>query len=175
MSTDSPRSTAPDLPVSTTSFRDREGRCLRIATLGAGPCDDEREPLETMYDEYDTADRAQGLPPAEEDALAAWLDSVLEGANVLAWDDDRVVGHAGLYPVEADRHELVIFVAGDYQGARVGSELLSQLLAAHRERGGGTVQLSVEPGNEAAISLYQHFGFEIVDETVMELSMRRDV
>jgi ribosomal protein S18 acetylase RimI-like enzyme len=161
--------------VSTASFRDREGRCLRIATLGAGPCDDERAPLETMYDEYDTADRAQGLPPAEEDALAAWLDSVLEGSSVLAWDDDRVVGHAGLYPVEADRHELVIFVAGDYQGARVGTELLSQLLSAHRERGGGTVQLSVESGNQAAISLYQKFGFEIVDETVMEIGMHRDV
>lgn len=175
MSTDSSRFSVPDLPVSTESFRDREGRYLHVATFGAGPCDDERTALEGMYEAYETADRAQGLPPAKPKTLTNWLDRLLGGANVLAWDDDRAVGHAGLYPVDADRHELVIFVDGDYQGVGIGSRLLSELLDAHRKRGGETVMLSVEPTNEAAISLYQKFDFEIETETVMEIQMRRDV
>lgn len=175
MSTDTPRFSVPDLPVSTDSFRDREGRCLRVATFGAGPCDEERAPLEAMYEAYDTADRAQGLPPADPDSLEDWLDRLLEGANVIAWDEERAVGHAGLHPVAADRHELVIFIDSDYQGAGVGSELLSELLEAHRERGGGTVQLSVDPTNEAAINLYEKFDFEVETETALEIQMRREV
>lgn len=128
-----------------------------------------------MYEAYDTADRAQGLPPTESTALSSWLDRVLTGANVLAWHGDRVVGHAALYPVEADRHELVIFVDGDFQGAGVGSELLAVLLSAHRERGGGTVLLSVEPTNEAAVALYRKFGFEVGTATALDIEMERDV
>lgn len=175
MSTDTPRFSVPDLPVSTASFRDREGRQLRVATFGAGPREDERAALEAMYEAYDTADRAQGLPPVEEEALSNWLDRVLDGANVLTWDDDRVVGHAGLYPVDTDRYELIIFIDGEYQNAGIGSELLSNLLSAHRKRGGGTVQLSVEPTNRAAINLYQKFDFEVESETALELQMRRDL
>lgn len=175
MSTDSPRFSCPDLPVSTDSFRDREGRCIRVATLGAGLRDDEREALSEMYERFDTADRAQGLPPVEETALEEWLDRILEGASVLAWDDDRAVGHAGLYPLEADRHELVIFIDGAYQGAGIGSALLSNLLEAYAERGGGTVLLSVEPTNEAAITLYRKFGFAVETETALEIQMRREL
>lgn len=175
MSTDSSRFSVPDLPASTDSFRDREGRCLRVATFGAGPCDDERAAIEEMYEAYDTADRAQGLPPVKPEALTNWLDSVLTGANVLAWDDDRAVGHAGLYPVDAGRHELLIFIDSDYQGVGIGSQLLSELLDAHRERGGGTVVLSVEPTNDAAINLYRKFDFAVGAETALEIQMRRDV
>jgi ribosomal protein S18 acetylase RimI-like enzyme len=165
----------PDLPVSSTSFRDRDGRQLRIATLGAGPRTDERAALEAMYGAYDTADRAQGLPPVAPEALSRWLDRVLEGSNVLAWDDRRVVGHVGLYPVEAGYHELIIFIDSEYQGAGIGSELLSNLLSAHRERGGGVIKLSVEPTNRAAINLYQKFDFEVETETALEIQMRREI
>lgn len=128
-----------------------------------------------MYETYDTADRAQGLPPIEATALSRWLDRVLDGLSVLAWHDDRVVGHAGLSRVGVDRYELVIFVDGDYQGAGVGSSILSHLLDAHRERGGGTVALSVDPGNEAAIGLYRKFDFEVRSETALEIEMEREI
>lgn len=175
MSTDSTRFPVPDLPVSTDSFRDREDRCLHVATFGAGPCDDERAALDEMYETYETADRAQGLPPAKPETLRNWLDRLLEGANVLVWDDDRAVGHAGLYPVDEDHHELVIFVDSDYQGAGIGSQLLSELLEAHHQRGGGTVTLSVEPTNDAAINLYRNFDFEVETETALEIQMHRTV
>ena len=175
MSTDTPCFSVPDLPVSTTSFRDREGRRLCVATLGSGPRQDERAALERMYERYDTADRAQGLPPVESEALTNWLDHVLDGASVLAWDDNRVVGHAALYPVTPDRHELVIFVDSEYQGAGVGSKVLATLLEAHRERGGGTIQLSVEPTNEAAINLYRKYDFEVTSEAGLAIQMCRDI
>ncbi len=175
MSTDSPAVPITNLPVSTVSFCDRENRQLRVATFGAGPRDDERAALERMYETYETADRAQGLPPIAPEALSAWLDRVLGGANVLTWDERRAVGHVGLYPIEVDRHELIIFIDKEYQGAGIGSELLANLLSAYRERGGGTIQLSVEPTNRPAITLYQKFDFEVESETALEIQMRREV
>lgn len=175
MSTDSPTVPITDLPVSTASFCDHENRQLRVATLGAGPREDERAAVERMYETYNTADRAQGLPPIEPKALSKWLDRLLGGANVLTWDEDRVVGHVGLYPVEVDRHELIIFIDSEYQGAGIGSELLASLLSAHRERGGGTIQLSVEPTNRPAVNLYQKFDFEVESETALEIQMRREI
>lgn len=182
MPTESPCSAAAELPSSSSIVRDREGRRLRIATFGAGPQAEERSELEVMYETYDSTDRAQGLPPVNPDALDQWLEHVLSGLNVLVWDDDRVVGHAALHPdtERADEsaeptHELVIFVDAEYHGAAVGSMLLSELLALHERRDGGTVRLSVEPTNKAAIGLYRKFGFEVSERTAMELEMRREI
>lgn len=173
MFTDTP-SPLPDSPAPSDAVRDERERRIFLAEYGDGPCEGERQRLTAMYDDYDPADRAQGLPPLAAAARDRWLDTVAEGLNVLAWHEGRVAGHAALLADERGNYELVIFIDRIYRGAGVGSALLSALLIAHGERGGGRVCLSVEPANEAAIGLYRKFGFEVVGRTPMEVEMARE-
>jgi RimJ/RimL family protein N-acetyltransferase len=135
---------------------DAEGR--RIGLL-ADPAD--RASLVEMYDEFDPADRAQGLPPVGEERIREWLETILpEGENVVARHDGQVVGHGTLMPDDEGECELAVFVAADYQGAGIGTELVRTLLGHGACQGVDRVWLTVEPWNRAAISVYDSVGFE---------------
>lgn len=143
----------------------------------------ERRALKRMYDEFDPADRAQGIPPVRDDAIERWLDTVLGeddrdeiddtgSVNAVAWSDGEAVGHATLVEDEGkDAHELAIFVLQECQGDGVGSHLIRGVLALAHERGVRGVWLTVERWNHAAIRLYQKVGFEKTDQESFEIEM----
>jgi len=136
-----------------------------------------REALVEMYDAFDPADRAQGIPPSGRGRIRDWLGTVLapDCYNVIAWDGgrdpERAVGHATLVP-DDDAYELAIFVLQRYQEAGIGTRLLRALLGHGRAGGVGRVWLSVERWNRAAIGLYRKIGFETVEEGGFEQVMR---
>jgi ribosomal protein S18 acetylase RimI-like enzyme len=131
------------------------------------------EPLVEMYLDFDTGDRAQGIPPTDEESIREWLDVVTaeEALNVVARHDDRPVGHAMLVDGEDNSHELAIFVLQAYQGAGIGTELLETTLGAAQQEGLDRVWLSVERWNRAAIALYEKIGFERVESPNFEMKM----
>lgn len=134
--------------------------------------DGERDALRCMYDEFDPADRAQGIPPVREDALERWLDTVLDGINVVAWCDGKAVGHATLVSDEKmDAHELAIFVLQSHQGEGIGSRLMRGTLAIAYERGVRDVWLTVERWNHTAVRLYKKMGFQKISEESFEIEM----
>lgn len=155
------------------SFDDREGREIRVERYT-----DEVESVVEMYLAFDPADRAQGIPPVEGEAIRAWLETILaeDCVNVLAWDTDaeggsRVVGHATLVPDGSDASELAIFVLADYQDAGIGTGLIEGLLGAGRGSGIDRVWLTVERWNDPAVALYRNVGFEAGDSGSFELEM----
>jgi ribosomal protein S18 acetylase RimI-like enzyme len=166
--------TYPDEPVDSfpeppDSFTDGEGR-----TIGIEPADaDDFEALVDMYVDFDPADRAQGIPPVDEEPIREWLDALfVEGAlNVVARHDGRVVGHALLMPDGHGAYELAVFVLHDYQGAGIGTELLKELLGHGQAEGVEQVWLTVERWNDPAIALYRKLGFETSDAESFELEM----
>lgn len=58
-------------------------------------------------------------------------------------------------------HVKDIAVAPSHRGAGIGRQLLSRGLSVLANHGVGRVKLEVRESNDAAISLYRHFGFEI--------------
>lgn len=166
---------------------DRENRPIRFVAVGdsfgaagdtpdaAGDTldpDEATESLVGMYEAFDPADRAQGIPPSGATRIRRWLDEILtaDAHNVVACHDDRAVGHAVLVPAD-DGYELAIFVLADYQGAGIGTELLRTLLGLGAQRGVERVWLSVERWNRAAVALYEKLGFEPSDSRSFELEM----
>ncbi len=142
--------------------------------------DGERDALRRMYDEFDPADRAQGIPPVRDGALKEWLDTILDGdgdgggesVNAVAWCDGEAVGHATLVTDEdIDAYELAIFVLQSHQGHGVGSRLVRGTLTLAYERGVRGVWLTVEQWNHAAIRLYQKVGFEKTEKESFEIEM----
>ncbi|MFB6228258.1 MAG: N-acetyltransferase family protein [Halobacteriales archaeon] len=168
-----PEETVDGFPTPPGSFTDAAGRRIDLLAHGHGPITDETEALVAMYANFDSADRAQGLPPTREPAVRQWLDNLLgDGAvNVLAWHDEFVAGHATLVPGSENAHELAIFVHHQYQGAGIGSRLIRSLLGEGERRGVERVWLSVERWNTPAVNLYRDVGFETTNAESFELEM----
>jgi ribosomal protein S18 acetylase RimI-like enzyme len=160
-------------PTPPASFTDAAGRAIDFAAHGDGPIGDEREALVAMYTNFDSADRAQGVPPIRESAVRDWLDALLaeDAVNVLAWHDEFVAGHATLVPDGEGAHELAIFVHHQYQGAGIGSRLIRHLLGEGARRGIERVWLTVERWNSPAVNLYRDVGFETTGAESFELEM----
>lgn len=158
MTRDYPRISVGDYEAPPHTFTDSVDRAIELHCYGESSFDDDYEALVEMYLDFDPADRAQGIPPIEEHRIKSWLDTVLEGINVLAWHQDRVVGHAILVP-DDDRWELAIFVDQDYQRSGIGRHLIEALLAEALDRGAERIWLTVERWNHPAVNLYRDVGF----------------
>ncbi len=155
------------------SFTDAAARAIDFLAYDNGPIEAEREALVAMYTNFDSADRAQGIPPIRESAVRDWLDALLteDAVNVFAWHDEFVAGHATLVPDTDGAYELAIFVHHQYQGAGIGSRLIRHLLAEGARRGVNRVWLTVERWNTPAVNLYRDVGFETTNAESFELEM----
>jgi GNAT superfamily N-acetyltransferase len=159
-----------EFPRPPRTLTDREDRTVTIDPADA----DDHEELREMYLSFDPADRAQGIPPANESAIDRWLDTILDEDtfNVVAHHDGDAVGHATLVPDRNDEHELAIFVLQPFQGAGIGTALVETLLGVGQEAELETVWLTVERWNEPARSLYRKVGFEVSNTESFEIEMR---
>lgn len=166
-----PDSTAGPFPTPPIDWTDDAGRELRIRA-----CRDDRDALVEMYEDFDPAERAQGIPPVQEPAIRDWLDHLLcaDCFNVVAVHEDRIVGHATLVGDDDGAYELAIFVHQDYQDAGTGTTLLEALLGHAAEHGVERVWLTVERWNKPATYLYQKVGFESTgaEDFEREMSIR---
>ncbi|MFC6731478.1 MULTISPECIES: GNAT family N-acetyltransferase [unclassified Haladaptatus] len=150
------------------SVTDKDGREIAVETYDGEDVSD----LVAMYTEFDPADRAQGIPPVREEGIREWLENIVpKGYNVVARNEGDVIGHATLVPDGEEAYELAIFVLHDYQGAGIGSALLTALLGEGAARGVEKVWLTVERWNAAAIGLYHKVGFETSGSESFELEM----
>jgi diaminopimelate decarboxylase len=90
----------------------------------------------------------------------AWTN---EGAEIVAVERGRVIGHVGIQRdgIDVTRHvaTLGLSVAADRRGRGVGSALLAAAFRWARGAGVEKIVLSVYPHNVAAIALYRKFGF----------------
>jgi ribosomal protein S18 acetylase RimI-like enzyme len=157
------------------SFFDQQGRDIALRVFGDGPIHDEREALVEMYLDYEPRHRSLGIPPVGEAAIREWLDAILDGYCVLAWDDDRVVGQAVLVNGDEKGYELAIFVHPDYHGAGIGTRLTEALLSYGREQGVRAVWLLVERENDLAVNLYREVGFVVTDDQGPDVEMGVDL
>ena len=161
---DEPAGPFPTPPVTCT---DKKGRDIRVREFE----ESDLEALVAMYDDFDPADRAQGVPPVGEERIRDWVEHLLEGYNVVAFHDGRVIGHATLVEDTDEAYELAIFVHQDYQQAGIGTRLIKSLLGLGAEKGVERVWLSVERWNRAAVNLYEKVGFETTEAESFELEM----
>lgn len=141
------------------SFVDGEGRDVTVRPYR----EPDFESLVVMYDDFDSAQRAQGTPPIGTDNVREWLGTILDGVNAVAVHDGRVVGHVAFVPDGTDRHELAIFVHQNYQRAGIGTRLLGVGMGHADEQGVEYVWPTVEPWKRGAQNLYRRAGFTVVN------------
>ncbi|MDR1068697.1 MAG: ribosomal protein S18-alanine N-acetyltransferase [Clostridiales Family XIII bacterium] len=99
---------------------------------------------------------------ATENILAVYL--VAEAASGSAGNGgNEIAGYAGVWVVLDEGHITNVAVHPDRRRQGVAAMLLLQLLEAAREKGAERFTLEVKRTNEAAISLYERYGFRITD------------
>jgi len=152
-----------------TQFEDGRGREIEIRRYRT--CD--FESIVSMYEDFDSTDRAQGTPPIGSEAIRSWLGELTAGVNVVAWNGDRAVGHICLVPDGTDRHELAIFVHQDHQRSGIGTQLMAAGLAEGERNGVEYVWLSVERSSGELQSFYSRAGFSVVNPMGVSYRMSR--
>lgn len=155
-----------DPPLQITDGRGREitVRSFRDSDFGS---------LVSMYDDFDSTGRAQGVPPLDTPAIREWLEKILQGSNAVACHGDRLIGHVSFVPDGTDRHELAIFVHQSYQRAGIGSSLLAAGLGHAKRAGIRYVWLSVEASSRDLHQFYTRAGFTAVNPMGMTYRMSR--
>lgn len=152
-------------------------RCPRFfddtgASLLVRPYKGDREALVEFYDAYPSRHRSLSLPPLTRPQIEDWVDRLVErGKNILAFDGEELIGHVAYSPREATESELVIFVAEEYHGRGLGTELCQQAIAHAAADGHTAMHLDVEVSNAPAIGLYTSCGFEEVERTDATITM----
>jgi len=169
MTRDYPDEPADEFPRPSRTVTDREGREVELVSVDAS----DHESVLEMYLSFDPADRAQGIPPAREEAIEDWLDTILgeNTLNVIAVHEGSVVGHATLVPDRHGEYELAIFVLQAFQGAGIGTHLVETLLGLAQSRSVEHVWLTVERWNDPAVALYRKVGFETTEAESFEIEM----
>lgn len=156
----------PRFPQPPRTITDKAGREISIRRFG-----EDIEALLSMYADFAADSRAQGLPPVRERDIRKWLSVLAEGIGVVAWHEDRAVGHATLLDCRDGTYELTIFVHQGYQLAGIGSQLIRTLLGAGQAAGIEHVWLSVQRSNHVAMNLYRSVGFETTSGQGLEHEM----
>jgi RimJ/RimL family protein N-acetyltransferase len=152
---------------------DRTGEPYEVRS----PVSSDREPLEAFYRGFEPKRSAQGLPPAEPERIARWLDDVLpHGMHILLLRGGELVGHAFL--VETSRPgtmEYAVFVGQAARGRGLGSALNQLTVAAARAAGVQRIWLTVKPYNRPALRSYERAGFSYRQETIYGPEMEMEL
>jgi RimJ/RimL family protein N-acetyltransferase len=83
-----------------------------------------------------------------------------DGAMFVAEAEGELVGQLGMELARYGVADLGMLVAAGWRGRGVGSALVAAGLAWAREAGAHKVALQVWPHNQAAVALYEKFGFQ---------------
>jgi L-amino acid N-acyltransferase YncA len=97
----------------------------------------------------------------------AWDAAHLAEHRLVAEREGRVVGWIALARVSAREcyagvAEVSAYVAEDARGARVGAELLAEVVGSSERAGIWTLETGVFPENEVSLRLLRRFGFRAV-------------
>ena len=94
-----------------------------------------------------------------------WRDRIQEsisagGAQFVVDVGGRLVGSGGLKQVVPGLFQIGMALLPEWRGKGIGSALLTEMLGWARRHGAYKITLQVWPHNQAAIALYEKFGFE---------------
>jgi ribosomal-protein-alanine N-acetyltransferase len=98
-------------------------------------------------------------------SVEMFWDELAQGATrtyLVAVEGEEIVGYAGLAAMPDEAYVQNIAVVPDHRRRGLGARLLTALLDDARRRGFTKVGLEVRVDNDAAIALYERFGFRRV-------------
>ncbi len=124
--------------------------------------------LASMYDTFEPLSEALGLPPKEHARREAWLRSLGDSLNLVAFVDGKLAGHLALLAVDEDSAELMCFVHQNFRRQGVATTLVRQAMDQAKTNGFQRVSVFINTHNLGARRGLLRFGFEPVWEDLEE-------
>jgi len=125
----------------------------------------DREKLIEMYASLSNEAVQWGMPPYTREKLERWFANLENYISLVAFYDNRIVGHAQIYKNPHPRRKgtggLIIYIHQDFHNVGLGTSMLEQLLKLAREEKMHRLTLWVVADNKRAIHLYEKMGFKI--------------
>jgi phosphinothricin acetyltransferase len=96
-----------------------------------------------------------------------WNSGHIQTSRIVAVNEIEIIGWAALVPVSTRKvysgvAEVSIYISNEYQGLKIGSKLLKQLIEESEKNGFWTLQAGIFPENKSSIKIHQNNGFRIV-------------
>jgi [ribosomal protein S18]-alanine N-acetyltransferase len=88
----------------------------------------------------------------------------LDACYLVAKMGRQLVGYAGVLVILDEAHIMTLAVRDDYRRQGIAARLLLRLIERAEEMGARFLTLEVRKSNQAAINLYEKFGFQIMGE-----------
>ncbi len=85
-----------------------------------------------------------------------------ENYYLTAWDGDTIVGFIGLMAVAGEGDITNVAVLPSYRKQGIGDRLVKSMIDLAKEKEISKIMLEVRSSNEAAIHLYEKYGFEFL-------------
>lgn len=85
-----------------------------------------------------------------------------ENYYLTAWDEGRIVGFIGLMAVAGEGDITNVAVLPSHRKQGIGDRLVGEMISLAREKEIHKIMLEVRASNEAAIHLYEKYGFEFL-------------
>jgi|Deesub1362B_J571_1020462.scaffolds.fasta_scaffold15025_4 GNAT superfamily N-acetyltransferase len=140
-------------------FTSKDGEIILITVY----VPEEREGLIRMYEDFSPEKRCCGLPPTRRDLIEGWIDELAEKAQMfIAKHGGKIVGHLAVVPLD-ERAEFAIFIHQDYEGKRIGGELIRFAESFLRQKGIKKLEAITERENVHATHLYKNLGFKLIN------------
>ena len=97
-------------------------------------------------------------------SLESFQDIFRFGENyyLTAWDGEQIVGFIGLMAVAGEGDITNVAVLPSYRKQGIGDSLVREMLTVAKEKKICKIMLEVRASNEAAIHLYEKYGFEFL-------------
>lgn len=124
--------------------------------------------LARMYDTFEPFSEALGLPPRERSRRDAWLRTLRDSLNLVAFVEDHMAGHLALLAVDGDAAELMCFVHQDFRRRGVATSLVREAMLHAKQEGFQRVSVFINTHNPGARRGLLKFGFEPVWEDLDE-------
>ena len=133
-----------------------------------------------MYLAFQPRGSFQGLPPLKDAVCVKWVREMLAtGIHAVATGRTTgtdpssptpqsvpppagLVGHAGLFPINPQKCEMLVVVCPSYQNLGIGTELVRSCVDLAGELGFERIWLPVDATNVRARHIYRKCGFEYV-------------
>jgi RimJ/RimL family protein N-acetyltransferase len=126
---------------------------------------EDKEKFIEMYEGLSAETVRWAMPPYNRERLEkGWLSNSQNLISIVAFHDDKIVGHAQIFKFPNPRlratGDLVVYLHQDFHNVGLGSAMLSKLIDLAKKDGMHRIGLTVVRDNKPAIHLYRKFGFK---------------
>lgn len=144
------------------SVKLKNGRAVQVREFQM----EDKEKLIGMYESLSDEAVRWGMPPYNRERLErGWLSNLQNITAIVAFYNDKIVGHAQIYKFPHSRRrgtcDLLIYLHQGFHNVGLGTKMLTKLLELAEKEKLHRIELSVIVDNKQAINLYKKFGFKV--------------